>query len=332
MKRLGALILAVGMIFGSLALRNSMNTENPDSRKSGGDSASSDAKFRLTCAVELADVCNALAATQPNLTVKPEEAGITADRLTKLPDNANPGFDAWLTVGPWAEIVQDNRNFTENTGAILGTPSGVLGSSPAKLVTLKSGETALNTACGGTITWKCLGQNQSLPQPQGIGMPSPNTGVGLAVLADATNSFFGSNSYSASDFEDAAFIGWFDQLTKKSRESNLGGQTVLERAVVATGTYTTVGALSSEVASLPTSTKKFNPLPAPKGAPAQPVIAQVRLVPARGVNAKDALDQVNSEVLTNLLAKSNWDTAPQNPESNLPDPGVLQVLRDMWNS
>ena len=333
MKRIGALLLAVGMIFGSLALRNSMNSDNPDSQKSGGsDSASSDAKFRLICSTELADICAELQGTQPNLTVKTEEAGATADRLTLLPDRTDPGFDAWLTVGPWAEIVQDNRSFTENKGAILGKASQVLGSSPSQIVTSKSAESELETACGGTITWKCLGENQSLPQPQNIGMASPNTGAGLAVLADATNSFFGSNGYSATDFEEAAFIGWFQQLTEKSRTVQLSGKTPLDDAVAKQGSFTTVGTLSSEVASLPTSSKKFNPVPAPKDAPAQPVIAQVRLVPAAGITAQDALDQVKTDNLTQLLTDSNWNTADPDPKSNMPVAGVLQVLREMWGA
>lgn len=327
MKRLAAIVLAIGMVFGSVALRNSLDNNTQAQTATGGDSP-----FRLTCAAELADICAELEETQPNLTVKTEEAGVTADRLTLLPDGTDTDFDAWLTVGPWAEIVQDNRSFTENAGAILGKASRVLGSSPAQIVTSKSGEPELEAACGGAITWKCLGENPSLPQPQSIGMASPNTGAGLAVLTDATNSFFGTNSYSATDFEEAAFIGWFEQLTKKSRESNLGMQTVLERAVVATGTYTTVGALRSEVESLKTSSGKFSAIPTPKDAPAQPVIAQVRLVPATGIAAQDALDQVNSDALTQLLEDSNWNTSDPGPNSNMPDAGVLQVLREMWDS
>jgi hypothetical protein len=152
------------------------------------------------------------------------------------------------------------------------------------------------------------------------------------VLADATNSFFGNKSYSASDFEDAAFIGWFKQLTNKSQDFALGEQTVLERAVAAAGTFTTVGALSTEVESLKTTSSKFNAVPAPKDAPDQPVIAQVQLVPATGITAQDALNQVNSEILTQLLKNSNWNTTDPDPDSNMPDAGVLQVLRDMWDA
>ena len=327
MKRLAAIVLAIGMVFGSVALRNSLEKNTQAQTATGGDSP-----FRLNCSTELADICAELEQTEPNLTVKIEEAGATADRLTLLPDGTDPGFDAWLTVGPWAEIVQDNRSFTENAGAILGKASRVLGSAPAQIVTSKSGESALEAACGGAITWKCLGENQSLPQPQSIGMASPNTGAGLAVLADATNSFFGDNSYSATDFEDAAFIGWFEQLTKKSRTVQLSRKTPLDDAVAKQGSFSTVGALSSEVASLPTSSKKFNPVPAPKGAPAQPVIAQVRLVPAAGITAQDALDQVNSDAFTQLLKDSNWSTTDLDRKSNMPAAGVLQVLRDMWDS
>ena len=327
MKRLAAIVLAIGMVFGSVALRNSLEKNTQAQTATGGDSP-----FRLNCSTELADICAELEQTEPNLTVKIEEAGATADRLTLLPDGTDPGFDAWLTVGPWAEIVQDNRSFTENAGAILGKASRVLGSAPAQIVTSKSGESALEAACSGTITWKCLGENQSLPQPQSIGMASPNTGAGLAVLADATNSFFGDNSYSATDFEDAAFIGWFEQLTKKSRTVQLSRKTPLDDAVAKQGSFSTVGALSSEVASLPTSSKKFNPVPAPKGAPAQPVIAQVRLVPAAGITAQDALDQVKTDALTQLLKDSSWKTTDLDRKSNMPAAGVLQVLRDMWDS
>jgi hypothetical protein len=327
MKRLAAIVLAIGMVFGALALRNSLEKNTPAQTATGRDSP-----FRLNCSTELADVCAELQGTEPNLIVKTEEAGVTADRLTLLSDGTDPGFDAWLTIGPWAEIVQDNRSYTENKEAILGTPSSVLASSPAEIVTSKAGEATLKAACGGAITWKCLGANQSLPQPQSIGMASPNTGAGLAVLADATNSFFGNNGYSATDFEDATFPGWFEQLTKKSQDFALGEQTVLERAVAAAGTFTTVGALSTEVESLETTSSKFNSVPAPKDAPDQPVIAQVRLVPAAGITAQDALNQVDSDALTQLLAESNWNTSDQDSPSNMPAAGVLQVLRDMWDS
>ena len=331
MKRFGALILAVGMIFGSLMLRNSLDTKSQTSNASGGsNSVDPDKAFRLTCASDLEVVCKGLEGANPALTVTIEQAGITADRLTALADGGDPGFDAWLTVGPWAEIVQDNRSFTANAGEVLETPSAVLASSSADIVTLKTDEQALTDSCGGAITWKCLGENQSLPQPQSIGMPSPNTGAGLAVLADATNSYFSADDYSAADFEDPAFISWFSQLTKNPQNSQLGAQTVLVRALTAAGTYTTVGALSSEVASLPTSSRRFGVISPPKDAPSQPVIAQVRLVPAQGIDTKSAVNQIDQEALTKLLEGSGWNTSSPDQASNMPEPGVLQVLREMW--
>ena len=97
MKRLAAIVLAIGMVFGSVALRNSLDNSTQAQTGTGGDSS-----FRLTCAVELADVCNALAATQPNLIVKTEEAGATADRLTLLPEGKGPGLmlGSLLGLGP----------------------------------------------------------------------------------------------------------------------------------------------------------------------------------------------------------------------------------------
>jgi len=336
MKRLAAVLLAVGMIFGSVALRNSVEKVNTgdDSGSTSGKASEANpgAKFRLKCASDLVKVCKGLQAKNDLLVVSIEPAGTTADTLTKLADRKKPDFDAWLTVGPWAEIVNDNRKFTGKSGQVLAGPSKVLASSPTKIGTLEEFAAALTEACSGSITWKCLGENPSLPQPQSIGMASPNTGVGLAVLTDATNSYFANNDYSVADFEDQAFIGWFEQLTKKSRAARLSTQTPLEVAIAKQGAFTTVGAVDAEVQALQTFGQKYTAVAQPKDAPAQPVQAQVQLLPAAEQSADKALEQVDRQLLNEQLAAAKWNIKSVAAQSNMPSPGVLQVLRAMWDT
>ncbi|MEX0767086.1 MAG: hypothetical protein WD029_01265 [Microthrixaceae bacterium] len=336
MRRFAAVLLAVGMIFGSLALRNSVETaeESADSSASGsgGDSAqNADGRFRLLCASDLEEICTKLGDQNESLIVSFETAGTTADRLTELNKSEDPGFEAWLTVGPWEKIVQDNRSFANDSDQVLAEPSKVLASSETVIMSLTSAQPDVEQACGGPITWKCLGENQTLPKPQSIGIPSPNTGLGLAVLADATNSYFGNSEYSSVDFESEGFPAWFEQLTQKSRTLQQSSVPLLGQAVAKQGAFTTVGAVSAQVQSLPNSTKKYTQVSAPAEALVPSVQAQVRLVPAVGQTAKGALDQVDSKLLINLLAEAKWNTDPVEKESNLPSAGVLQLLREMWD-
>ena len=98
-----------------------------------------------------------------------------------------------------------------------------------------------------------------------------------------------------------------------------------------------VGALESQAASLLRGRKTFvTTYPDPM------VTADVVLAPAAGTDAGDALDTIGADLLAERLAAAGWrvegqdpiegvDTAARLPEgSNLPPPGVLQTLRDLW--
>ena len=70
-------------------------------------------------------MCDAIASGPDGLVVEVEDAGATSDKLVALPSDEDPGFDAWLVAGPWAEI-GNNREF-EDQADVLAEPTDVLG-------------------------------------------------------------------------------------------------------------------------------------------------------------------------------------------------------------
>src|SRR4051794_5542157 len=90
--RLGALILAIAMVVGSLALRSRIDRSRTT--------------VRLTCATELADACRRIG---QGVKVTVEPAGQTADRLAAIDPGADPELDGWLTPGRWAQMVDAPR-------------------------------------------------------------------------------------------------------------------------------------------------------------------------------------------------------------------------------
>src|SRR4051794_40885547 len=92
LARVGALVLAVAMVVGSLVVRSRIDRSRTTAR--------------LTCATELAAACQAIG---HGIKVTVEPAGVTADRLVVLDPGADPGLDGWLTPGPWPQIVDQQR-------------------------------------------------------------------------------------------------------------------------------------------------------------------------------------------------------------------------------
>ena len=326
MKRLAAVVLAVAMIVGAVLLRDRIDGDDDAGSGSPGD------RFRLVCDTPFGDVCTSLARSNDDLDVVVRDSGTTADELDD--EGAALDADAWLTIAAWPAIVADNRRFAELDGEVLAPSSEVLARSPVMIATRDDGRAELESACGGTITWRCVGEQ--VPAGQRVGLAAPETAAGLTALASATDSWFGSDDYSTVDFEDTTFGVWFDDLTGASATTELGRQTPLERALTRTGEFTTVGALESETSRLLTPGKAYVPLYA------EPMVtADVVLAPRRGLDADRLLDELDRDALRDALASRGWridgraPSGAQDPPglpdgSDLPAPGVLQSLRERW--
>ena len=326
MKRLAAVVLAVAMIVGAVLLRDRIDGDDEPGPGGPGD------RFRLICDTTLAEVCTSLAGGDDDLEVVVRDSGATADELDD--EGAALDADAWLTTAAWPAIVADNRRFAELDGDVLAPSSAVLARSPVMIATRDDGRSELEAACGGTITWRCVGEQ--VPAGQRVGLAAPETAAGLTVLASATDSWFGGSDYSTVDFEDPAFGLWFDDLTGAASSTRFGRQTPLDRALTRTGEFTTVGALESETSRLLTPGKSYVPLYA------EPMVtADVVLAPRRGLDADRLLDELDRDALREALSSRGWridgraPSGAQDPPglpdgSDLPAPGVLQSLRERW--
>jgi hypothetical protein len=328
-KRVAALVAAIAMVAGAWAVRDLL----VDDAGTGANGSSGDEvpeQLRLTCATELASVCEQLASE--GVRVALEDPGLTADRLAELPEGDDPGFDAWLADGPWAEMVADDREFGGQDGQVLAAPSAVLARSPAVIVVQDGRRAELEQACGGTITWQCVGEQAATLR---IGLTAPDRGDGLVPLAEAAGSFFGTTDYSTVDFEEPGFRPWFDALTRLSRSSSvrLGNRSALAAAVSQAGTFNVVGALEAQAATLLRGRDGWETIyPEPMST------ADVQLVPRAGLDAEEVLDRLDLAAVSEALFAQGWRTAngqldpvvaiPDDP--GLPSAGVLNALRDLW--
>jgi hypothetical protein len=328
-KRLAAALAAVAMVAGAWLLRGALDADDADGGNGGREVPE---QLRLMCATELDDICRVLADEVAGVELTVEDPGVTADALSALAAGDDPGFDAWLADGPWAAMVADDRTFAGVDGEVLGTPSGVLGRSPAVIVVQSSRRAELDEACGGAISWRCIGEQATTLR---VGMASPDRGDGLVTLAEATGSFFDTTDYSTVDFEEPGFTAWFDSLTRLSTSQSvrLGERSALEAAVGQAGTFNVVGALESQAATLLRDRDDWSTIyPEPMST------ADVQLVPRDGLDADELLDRLGAEQLRDALLEGGFRSATDQddqstslpPEANLPSAGVLNALRDLW--
>lgn len=323
MKRLAAIVAAVAMVGGAWVLRDALDGDDDGGR----DTPST---LRVTCATELAAVCQTLDGQDGDVELTVEDPGRTADRIAQLPGGEDPGFDAWLADGPWAAMVADDRVFAGVDGEVLGGPSAVLARSPAVIVVQSTRSDELTEACAGTITWRCIGDRAGAFR---VGLTAPDRGDGLVPLAEATAGYFGTSDYSTVDFEDPGFTTWFDQLTELSTKSQVGDQSALAAALTRAGTFGVVGALEAQSATLLRGRDGWETLyPEPMST------ADVQLVPRAGLDADEVLDRIDRSILVGALTDQGWrPTSGQGDpvvaipdDAGLPAPGVLNALRDRW--
>src|SRR6185436_11836426 len=92
-------------IGGALLIRSRL-----DSREDAAELQASSAT--VVCATELAAVCDQVRRAHPELTVRTEEAGVTAAALSASGFSRDaPPIDAWLVPRPFPAMVDENRSF-----------------------------------------------------------------------------------------------------------------------------------------------------------------------------------------------------------------------------
>ncbi|MBS1836163.1 MAG: hypothetical protein JST64_00540 [Actinobacteria bacterium] len=336
MKRILAILAALAMIGAAALIRQQMIDGDTTS---GGDGT-----LRLRCGSELASVCERLAKEDGSIEVTVRDDGETTDALSTKA--AIVDFDAWLSVGPWAGIVADNRRQAALTTAVLAAPSRVLARSPVTFVGPADRIAALISHCGGTITWTCIGDASGRPWSELGGQPTwgpmkgglapPDTGSGLVALDQAVATQSSTTDWGTADLEQ--WSGWLAQLLTQAQQSD----DPLARMLVQSGWASITAPLERQ--SGPEMERGNRRASYSLLYPEPMVTADVTLVPANGLKADDLLDRLGSGRIAAALTQAGWRVVGQPnqkgvgggptlpPTSNLASPGALQALRNEWKA
>lgn len=339
MKHVGAVVLAVVLVVAAIVVRNRL----ADDPVAHVDPWTPESTATLVCADELANVCQALAASTPGLTVKMESVAVTEKRLITATDLDDLDFDAWLAPSSFPAMVTDQRS-RALAPEILAPPSPVLARSPLTMVIWNELEEILTEACpGGEITWKCVGSIASTPWEEHGGDPSwgaitagyaspENTATGLAVVAQATASWFGTTDFASNDFSDSDFRAWLQQLEHGIVNRPRAPRTPLDEMLTkGRATFDIVGETEAAALTKITGSRSQHDLKILYPAPSETV--EVVLVAMAGSEAAERLTGLlMSEDATNAFTAAGWQVGEETNGASfdVPRAGVLEALRNLW--
>jgi hypothetical protein len=219
-KRLLAVVAAVGLIVGAVVIRRSVIESD------GNASSSASTATTLVCPTELAVICTAAAAGQSGWSVRIEEAATTAKTLSAA--QQADAKEVWLTFDPLPDTVEQRRDAAGRPR--LGFDTSTVAASQLALVVPTDRSSALESACSG-MKWTCVGVQAGRPwsdlgaDVSGSVRPAfapLTTGIGQLSVTAAVRGYFGAASI---DGTDPGFIAWGRRLERAVSASQLSGGT-----------------------------------------------------------------------------------------------------------
>lgn len=322
-KRIGSIVVAVGLIIGAIALRHSIANSDSSTSSSANTVPSFNAKRSVICSTEFASICGQLDSSV-NVTI--ESSGVTLDRLAKASTNELPA--AWLTLDPFPAMLDDTRTRAGLSTATRDTT--VIGLTDPNLVMLVDRATSFQAACGAAAAWRCIGEFAGTAWSDHQGQPAWGTvkaGVadpaleasGLVQFANAVSGYFNSTDFDRNTWEtDPKFSSWLRNLTTNTLVS-AASSTPLSTLLVRQSALNIAATSQAEVAQVPNSN-------------ATKIIA-VAVTPSIEWSAVLTRFTSIDSVLTTKLFKlfqtlSGW-RAPAGAKAHLPA-GTFIALRQLW--
>lgn len=319
MKRLLAVVASVGMIVVAVVIRSHLDASSTSVTARGNNASG---PLTVVCVTELRAACDALASSHPELHTRVEDASVTALALAKGHDV----IDGWLTLDPWPDIA--NGLLSEP----VITAESALASSPLVIAMVKERAAVLAPACpGGTIGWKCLGDNVGRRwteltggvQAWGnitVGLPPAGSAAGVLLFGNAVSGYFGRADIATNDFEnDDAFAAWRAKVAGTFSESD----PFLPFVQQLPAKYAAVGVTQAEeqagVGARADQITIVQPTPA---ATAIVVLAPI----GSGARATQVEKLAAAPALLDALKQAGWAVGQAPPQTGLPAPGVLLAL------
>ena len=309
MKRVLAAAIALGMVAIAIFIREGGSDEETTSTDPDAPPSEQPTEGRVLCATELRAACEALEADGVEVVV--EDAGTTTDRLR---DGDDPGATGWVVPAAALEVVDSRApDVLDGRGELLGTGAIELAVAPARA-------SALEQLCPAANRWRCLVAAAGRPWSElggdptwgtvRIGVPSTDTGTGMAAIGGLAEAYFGDADFAAQDLDALEFGDWLGGLAANTDPSDTDP---LETLLTRPGAY-------SAVAAVQTGDARASVLDA------EPAFASDVVL----VGFTDGGDLPDAAPLRAALADDGWDEAdgPTGPPRY--KPGVLAALRARW--
>jgi len=308
-KRFGALVMAVVLIVGALAVRNRLDKKEDLDRS----------PLRVVCATELGAACDRL--RDRGLEVSIEDAQETARTLAKA-DRGSVKTELWLTVEPAAALVDAQRALRSAERLWAKDAVTTVATTDLALVIWNDRGEVLRNKCP-TVTVRCVGEvagrgawSASGGRPEWgqvrVALPDPElTAAGLLALGAGAQSWFKSADVGSNDFEaDPDFGDWLARLERAvPKDGSLAKMLALGRA--AFGMAIVPRALAEEQT---------------RGAADVSVLA---LEPATAVRAVAVVFPGSRGSAKDLEGAVKWAAAA--PKGTTIAPDVLEALRLRWS-
>jgi hypothetical protein len=296
LKSIAALVGAAAMIAAAVVGRGALETKKERD----------DLRLTVVCDPLAAAFCQAARAADPRLTIVEESTSATTTKLAQLAPGAAPGFQAWVSVGPWLQMADGKR-----TGQpALQRDVLFVASTPLVLVT-RPGQ---NLAACGKPAAGCL---PLATNP--VGLPSPKSnGIGLAGLAQVVlaKSGVARGDLDRSTIESGPAADAIDDLAGRTNPG--AGLEQLNIGFSQANPLITTQALAAPAAGRANVVRS------------EPAVRAVLQVGILDPEAKAPLDGgAAGRALRDAAREAGWEAAGD-PTGGLPEPGVLAALRDAW--
>jgi hypothetical protein len=303
LAKLLAVVAAAAMIGGALWIRSRGDDDKDEpSNRQGGRT------FRVVCVTELSTICTHL--QRDGIDAEVEEAGTTADALAQ---GGVPGYDAWITMAPWSEMVDVVRR-QQQLDEAFGRVAPLASSDLVLLLAAKN----LSSGCG----WDCVVDASG--QQQEIGIPSDDSGLGPQIIANAFSSHQKTLDFSRDDFDSGPGKQWLGRLLAFPPASDAERRMATEGSAAYIAAGTTEQEAQPVIDSAAGSKRRLH-----LGSPELVARADVVVATVTGRPGTEQLvDRLEGQNARSLFTRAGWTAPAADGPTGLPAADLLVALRE----
>lgn len=315
LARLLAVLVAAALVAGAFALRSALADGDGERVRTGSGSTGGGGDdgdrgpYTVLCDADLGD---AACAALEDLADVAEVEVLTWSEVREREPGDLAAFDAWLTLDPLPDVLDEARRFANEPSATTGENVEV---ASAQLALLS--RSAVD--CRGE--WGCV---VDIADDEAIGVPASSTSTGVVATSAAFAALVDDAQRGIGALDDGDTRSRLRDLTASAERRPLAGQR--------TTFLTQVGSYQGIITTLPLADAAVD---GPRGSGLQSAvltpevtIGVVLVGLGGGDGAVAALSEhVTEQTVLDALAEAGWEGEPA-PTTGLPDPDVIDALQE----